>query len=167
MSVLLRILKRHEVHATLSAEVPGVEPIPVLKLVPWFPPWQEVMMVTILLMILPLLTQLHLGLVEEWPTILPNPGLLLTHHYPDPEYHQTQRCKDHDEILDGVGETDDEILDGVGETVNHHLTTCHLYRCCTPHTSLCQWLGEDDFFIDNISGKSKLIKQIFGSFLII
>ena len=135
-------------------------------------------MVTILLMILPLLTQLHLGLVEEWPTILPNPGLLLTHHYPDPEYHQTQRCKDHDEILDGVGETDDEILDGVGETddeildgvgetVNHHLTTCHLYRCCTPHTSLCQWLAEDDFFIDNISGKSKLIKQIFGSFLII
>ena len=148
MSVLLRVFKGDEVHTSLTTEVPGVEPVPVLELVPGFSPGEEVVMFPVLLVILAALAQLHLGLVEEWPAILPNPGLLLTHHYPDPEYHQTQRCKDHDEILDDVG-----------ETVNHHLTTCHLYRCCTPHTSLCQWLEEDDFFIDNISGKSKLIKQ--------
>ena len=42
---LSRCLEADEVHAPLSAEVSSVEPVPVLELVPGFPPRQEVVVV--------------------------------------------------------------------------------------------------------------------------
>jgi len=38
-------VERYEVHAPVPAKVPPVEPVPVLKLVPGFPPRKEVVMV--------------------------------------------------------------------------------------------------------------------------
>jgi len=32
------VVERDEVHASLSAEVPSIEPVPILKFVPWFSP---------------------------------------------------------------------------------------------------------------------------------
>ena len=61
VSVLLRVLEGHEVHAALPAEVPRVEPVPVLELVPGFPPRQEVVVLAVLLVVLPVHAHLHLG----------------------------------------------------------------------------------------------------------
>ena len=53
VSVLLRVLEGHEVHAALTAEVPPIEPVPVLELVPGLSPGQEVVVLAVLLVVLP------------------------------------------------------------------------------------------------------------------
>ena len=71
VSVLLRVLEGHEVHAALPAEVPRVEPVPVLDLVPGFPPRQEVVVLAVLLVVLPVHAHLHLGIGVLHCTELP------------------------------------------------------------------------------------------------
>ena len=61
VSVLLWVLEGHEVHAALPAEVPRVEPVPVLELVPGFPPGEEIVVLAVLLVVLPVHAHLHLG----------------------------------------------------------------------------------------------------------
>ena len=85
MSVLVRGLKGHEVHTSLPAEVPPVEPVPVLELVPWLPPGEEVVVALVLLMVLPVLAQLCNGFVEERSAILAQPRLLLASGQRDEE----------------------------------------------------------------------------------
>ena len=75
--VLLGILEGDEIHTPLTTEVPGIEPVPVLKLVPRLSPGEEVVMLPVLLVILAALAQLHLGLVEERPAVRTQPGLVL------------------------------------------------------------------------------------------
>ena len=53
VSVLLGGLEGCEVHAALPAEVPPIEPVPVLELVPGLPPGQEVVVLAVLLVVLP------------------------------------------------------------------------------------------------------------------
>ena len=65
VSVLLWVLKGDEVHTSLTTEVPGVEPVPVLELVPGFSPGEEVVMLPVLLVVLPVLAELRDGFVEE------------------------------------------------------------------------------------------------------
>jgi len=67
-----------QVHASLPAVVSTIEPVPILKFVPRFPPTQEVMVTSKLLMKLPLLTELQLRFVEQRPPILAYPGTFLT-----------------------------------------------------------------------------------------
>ena len=52
MSVLVRTLEGHQVHAALSAEVPAVEPVPVLELVPGLSPGEEIVVLPVLLVVL-------------------------------------------------------------------------------------------------------------------
>ena len=52
MSVLVRGLKGHEVHTSLPAEVPAVEPVPVLELVPGLSPGEEIVVLPVLLVVL-------------------------------------------------------------------------------------------------------------------
>ena len=77
VSVLLRVLKGDEVHTSLTTEVPGVEPVPVLELVPGFSPGEEVVMLPVLLVVLAVPAHLHPGLVQQRPTIRSQSGLLL------------------------------------------------------------------------------------------
>lgn len=44
--VLSRGIEAHQVHATIAAKVSSIKPIPVLELVPWLPPREEIMMTT-------------------------------------------------------------------------------------------------------------------------
>ena len=53
VSVLLGVLKGDEVHTPLATEVPGVEPVPVLELVPGLAPGEEVVVAAVLLVVLP------------------------------------------------------------------------------------------------------------------
>ena len=55
VSVLLGVLEGDEVHASLPTEVPGVEPVPVLELVPWFSPGEEVVVPAVLLVVFPVI----------------------------------------------------------------------------------------------------------------
>jgi len=54
----------YEVHTAVPAEVPSIEPVPVLKLMPGFPPGQEVVMVANLHVSLPFHTLLNIWSVE-------------------------------------------------------------------------------------------------------
>ena len=53
VSVLLGGLEGGEVHAALPAEVPPIEPVPVLELVPGLPPGEKVVVLAVLLVVLP------------------------------------------------------------------------------------------------------------------
>jgi hypothetical protein len=79
VAILLQRLKADEIHAPLPVsrshhgiargaasptEVPGIEPVPVLKLVPGLPPAQEIVVAAVFLVETPLLAQLQL----EWQT---------------------------------------------------------------------------------------------------
>jgi len=57
-------IEGYEVHASIPAEVPSIEPVPVLKLMPGFPPGQEVVMVANLHVSLPFHTLLNIWSVE-------------------------------------------------------------------------------------------------------
>ena len=91
VSVFLRVLKRDQVHASLATKVPSIEPIPVLKLIPWLPPRKKVVVLAILLMIFPILAHVHPGLVKEWSPILSHPGLVLS-QYNHSKAHYQQSC---------------------------------------------------------------------------
>ena len=52
VSVLLGVLKGDEVHTPLATEVPGVEPVPVLELVPGLSPGEEIVVLPVLLVVL-------------------------------------------------------------------------------------------------------------------
>ena len=55
--VLLRTLEGDQVHAPLTAEVPTIEPVPVLELVPGLPPGEEIVVLPVLLVVLSLKQQ--------------------------------------------------------------------------------------------------------------
>jgi len=67
-------VERDEVHAAVSAEVTPVEPIPILKLVPGFPPTEEVVMVAHLHVTFPLHTLINVRPVEQGLAVRSNPG---------------------------------------------------------------------------------------------
>merc|ERR1719273_2406700 len=77
VSVLLGVLKGDEVHTPLPTEVPGVEPVPVLELVPWLSPGEEVVMPPVLLVVLPVPAHFHPRSVQERPAVGSQPWLLL------------------------------------------------------------------------------------------
>jgi len=72
-------VKGHKVHAAVPAEITSVEPVPVLKLVPRFPPAEEVVVVADLHVTLSLHTLLDVWPVQKWLPICPNPGWFLCH----------------------------------------------------------------------------------------
>jgi len=77
VTILLRRLKAHQVHATLPAVVPGIEPVPVLKLGPRLSPAEEVMVPAVFLMKRPFLAEVQVGFVEQRPTVLSKTRLFL------------------------------------------------------------------------------------------
>ena len=77
VSVLIRILEGDQVHASLSTEIPSIEPVPVLELVPGLSPGEEVVVLAVLLVVLPVTTHVHPGFVEERPAIRTHPWLVL------------------------------------------------------------------------------------------
>ena len=94
--VLLRVLKGDEVHTSLTTEVPGVEPVPVLELVPWFSPGEEVVVFPVLLVVFTVPAHLHPGLVQQRPTVRAQSGLLL-------------------------GDSEQETVEQQADTTGHHL----------------------------------------------
>ena len=77
VSVLLGVLKGDEVHTPLATEVPGVEPVPVLELVPGLSPGEEVVVPAVLLVVFPVSTHFRPGFVQQRPPVRTQPGLLL------------------------------------------------------------------------------------------
>jgi len=77
--VVLRLgLEGDEVHAPVPAKVTAVEPVPVLKFVPGFPPRQEIIVAAPLHVRNPLLTFFHDGSVQQGFAIGTNSGRPLT-----------------------------------------------------------------------------------------
>jgi len=70
-------VKGHKVHAAVPAEITSVEPVPVLKLVPRFPPAEEVVVVADLHVTLSLHALLNVWPVQQWLPIRPDPGWFL------------------------------------------------------------------------------------------
>jgi len=75
---LSRIIERHQIHTAVSAEVASIEPVPVLKLVPGFPPGQKIVMGTNFHVRFSLHTLGQIWSVEKGLSIRSYPGRLLT-----------------------------------------------------------------------------------------